>query len=214
MNVIEFTTLLGDPARFFERRGEEPSLFGPLLVVAVVALCAAVGSVVTTLQLGQAIQGDLQMLFLFTAVVQGSFALVVPFVSWVLYVLGFTAVAALLGGDSDLRELFALTGWGFFPQGFGTVVTTLVVVATLHGVELSPVVMQPAWAEYPLRRNVFFVVSYGMPVLATLWSAYIWLPAVRRVTGLGRRRAVVTVAIPVSIGIAITVFASFVLAWL
>ena len=213
MNATELTTLLGDPARFFERRGEGPSLLGPLLVVVVVALCAAVGSVVTTLQLGQALQGDLQTLFLFMAAFEGGLALFVPFVSWVLYVLGFTALAALLGGDSDLRELFALTGWGFLPQAFGTIVSTLVAVATLHGVEL-PITMQSAWAEYPLRRNVFFVVSYGMPVLATLWSAYIWLPAVRRVTGLGRRRAVVTVAIPVAIGITITVFGSFVLQWL
>jgi hypothetical protein len=49
MNTAAILTLLTEPETFFERRGPEPGLMWPVLVVTTIALLSLIASIVTVL---------------------------------------------------------------------------------------------------------------------------------------------------------------------
>lgn len=201
----DLDTLLTSPARFFERRGDDTSLLEPALVVLSLVIINAISGVVMILTFLESVPSEVQLFLLIGGAVGIVFGALGPFISWLLYALAFQVITYFFDGEGEFRDTFALTGWGFVPRVFGAVLS---LVATVYVTQAMPTPADAAaLAAYSseLQSDPVYQASMAAGILFTLWSAYIWIPAVQRARNVTRRQATVAVAIPVLIGILISV---------
>lgn len=199
---------LVSPESFFEREATDPSLRGPVVIVAVVAVIGVLSSLpVMQAALGSMPQGatPFGVIGLVVGVVVG---MIGPFVVWLLYALVFYGLSALFEGDGEFRDVFVLIGWGFAPRIVSSLVGGLVVVVLVSQGDFAT----PQQAQQLSRRAVTSplglfnrVVSLAM----TLWSAWIWMYAVREARNLSRRGAAITVGVVVFVAIVLGLASSF-----
>lgn len=192
--------VLISPESFFEREAADPSLRGPVVIVAVVAVIG----VLSSLPVMQAVLGSMPRgatpfgaIGLVIGVVVG---IVGPFVVWLLYALVFYGLSALFDGKGEFRDVFVLIGWGFAPRIVSSIVGGLVVGVLVSQGDFAT----PQQAQELSRRAVtspLGLLSRVVSLAMTLWSAWIWMHAVREARHLSRRTAAITVGIVVFVAI-------------
>lgn len=198
------------PASFFDHEAEDPSLRGPVIVVAVLALMGIVSSLPVFVSVTNTVTGDAQP-FVFAALAVGvAVGAVVPFVVWFVYTLLFYGLSALFDGEGEFRKLFALVGWGFAPR----------VLASLTGAIVTALLLPERGFSNPQAAQTFTQEAATSPIgianrafglLMTLWAAWIWTHAVAASRDLSRRNAAITVGIVVGLGVALDVGSTFLL---
>lgn len=198
-------TLLTDPDRFFEHRGDDPSLTEPALVVLSIVAVSTIAGVVMIAAFAEAVPSDVQVFLLIGGLIGVLFGAVVPFVQWLLYAVAFQVITYCFGGEGEFRDLFALTGWGFLPRLFGALLSLAVTVYVVQTMPAPTDVAAFTAYSSELQNQAVYQVSSAASILFALWSAYIWVPAVQRARDVTRRQAIVTVVIPVAIGILLTI---------
>lgn len=208
-------TLLTDPDAFFRARSDSPSLKGPAVVVALVAVVGAVAGVVefrATAQLyeqafAQASADAAGSLFQMIQVAGIAVGLVVPFVLWALYSGIFYGVSALFDGEGSFTRTLALAGWGFVPFLVGSVVQLLVSVYRfeIRGVEVPAEVTAQQFREQ-VASGPLVTVTSAQGLLFTLWAALLWTFAIKHARGLSTRDAAISMAVPVVVGVLWTAF--------
>ena len=202
----DIPTLLTDPETFFDRYGTDPSLGGPAVLVAVIALLSAIAAGATVMKFSAAIPSGAQGVFLFGALIGAGFAVVVPFISWLLYAIVFVVVTYFFDGEGEFRDLFALVGWGFAPKVLGAVVSVVLTLVVLQSLSIPADPASFQSFNQRLQQATLTRVSSVLGIVFTLWSAYIWIPAVQRARNVTRRQAIATVAVPVAVSILLTLF--------
>ncbi|PSP79701.1 hypothetical protein BRC81_04155 [Halobacteriales archaeon QS_1_68_20] len=203
-----WTEVLTDPRTFFERRGEGPSIRGPVVIVGTVAVLGTVASLFTFQGLADAVAEDagelLAGLQVFTAVV----GFVLPFLVWLLYAVAFFVVSAFLDGEGSFRDVALLTAWGFLPQVLDAL-AGLVATVVATGEVTAPEVTSPeefsAYADQ-VAAHPASVAATVLGIVLLLWSAYIWVAAVQESRGLDRGAAIITVAVPVAVALLFRTF--------
>ncbi|SFR92933.1 hypothetical protein SAMN05216559_1184 [Halomicrobium zhouii] len=198
-------TLLTNPGRFFDGRADDPSLKEPTLVVLSIVVISAISGAVTIYQFMQMVPENVQLFLLIGGIVGIVIGSVGPFITWLLYAVAFQIISYFFGGEGEFRDTFALTGWGFVPRIFGAILS---LVATVYVIQTLQVSGDPAAFQTfnsRLTQQTFYQLATGVGILFSLWSAYIWIPAVQRARNVTRNQAIVTVAIPVLFGILLTV---------
>jgi hypothetical protein len=175
------------------------------VVVSSVAVVGAISGAVSILTFVEAAPSDVRIFLLLGGVVGVLIGAAGPFVTWLLYALAFQLLTYFFGGEGEFRDTFALTGWGFLPRAFGAVLS-LVVTVYLAQTMTPPadVAGIQAYTAQLQNQPVYRAVSVA-GILFTLWSAYIWVAAVQRARDVTRGQAIVAVAIPVLLGILVTV---------
>lgn len=198
-------TLLTNPGDFFDERAAGPSLTGPAAVVALLALLGVASTVVTLLQMMNALPEDVRPFFVVGGLFGSLVAVVVPLVTWLLYALAFHVITYFFDGEGEFRRTFIFTGWGFVPRLFTALVSLVVTVYVSTAVQ--PPADPAGFTAYSqqLQSSALLQASSAVGVLFTLWSAYIWVAAVQRARDVTRFQAAVAVAIPVAIAILLTV---------
>lgn len=191
---------LVSPASFFQREAADPSLRGPVVIVAAVAVIGVLSSIpVMQATLGSMPEGasSFGVIGLVIGVV---FGMIGPFIVWLLYALVFYLLSALFDGDGEFRDVFALIGWGFAPRIVSSIVGGAVVVVLVSQGEFATPQQVQQFSQSVLTSplGVFNrVVSLAM----TLWSAWIWVYAVREARDLSKRGAAITVGVVVFVAI-------------
>jgi len=198
-------TLLTDPGRFFDGRGEDPSLKEPALVVLLVGIVNALSVAGIFLAFTEAVSSDLQVFIFIVVLFVAAISFAGPFIGWLLYAIAFQIITHFFGGEGEFRDTFALTGWGYTPRIIYAVIS---VAITIYVTQTAQPPADPSgFTAYSTRisNHPLNQISIGLSVLFTLWSAYIWIPAVQRARNVTRRQATVAVAIPTLLGILIAV---------
>lgn len=198
-------TLLTNPDQFFEGRTEDPSLLEPALLVASVAAIAVVSSAVTILVFVEAVPADVQLFLLIGAIVGAAIAVAGPFITWFLYALAFQILTYFFGGEGEFRDTFALTGWGFAPRVIGAIVSLVITVYVTQAIQPPADLAGFQSFSNQVAAHPLNIAASGLSIIFALWSAYIWVPAVQRARNVTRGQAIVSVAIPVALGILLTV---------
>lgn len=198
-------TLLTNPDRFFDRRGRDPSLREPLLVVLLIAIISAISGAVTIYQFVDAVPSEVQIFLLIGGVIGVVIGAVAPFIGWLLYALAFHVITYFFDGEGEFRDTFALTGWGYAPRvAYAIIALVMTVYLTQTMGTPSDVAGFQTYSAELQSQLVYQVLNAGS-ILFLLWSAYIWIPAVQRARNVTKRQATITVAIPVAFGILLTV---------
>lgn len=198
-------TLLTNPARFFDGLDREPPLLEPALVVLSIAVISAISGAVTIYQFVDAVPSDVQVFLLIGGIIGVVIGAVGPFIGWLLYALAFQIITYFFDGEGEFRDTFALTGWGYTPRIIYAIISLVVTVYLTQtmGAPSDMAGFQTYSAE--LQNQFAYQLLSAGSILFTLWSAYIWVPAVQRARDVTRGQAIVTVAIPVLVGISLTV---------
>lgn len=200
--------VLTDPASFFDREVASPRFGRPVAIVALLGVLPALTAGLVVYRLFGDVDGGagLGLIVFLVALV---FFVVAAFAIWLLFAAAFYAVSAVMGGEGSFRELFLLVGWGFLPRLFGAVVQFAVGVVTVSRIRPLPAVPEdPELLVDELSRSMAGVAAGPLATLADLlgvafllWSAYIWIEAVRRSRSLDRRDATVAVGVPVLVAL-------------
>lgn len=194
--------LLTNPDAFFAERSEEPSLLGPAAVVLFVAAVGVVGSYPVIQATVSALPPEAGPFVTAVQVVGAIFGVVFTFVVWVLYAVAFHGIASVVfDGDGGFRDTLALSGWGFVPAVFASVVSAAVNVLVFSGVRFPDDPAQVGQFVRELQSRPEFLVAGVLGIVFLLWSAFIWTFAVRHAQGLGLRESALTVAGPVAVAL-------------
>lgn len=196
------------PASFFEREARDPGLRRPALVVAIVALFGLLG----TIPVFQATLSTLPpeaSAFVAVGVAIGAVAgLLGPFVVWLVYAVLFYLLSLAFDATGEFRDLFAVTGWGFAPRVISSLVGAAVLFVAFSGLNFSdPAQVRQFQQSFP--TSALGLVSQGVSVLTSLWSAWIWTHAVANVRNLSTRQAGLVVGVIVGLGIVVGLAGTF-----
>jgi len=138
-------------------------------------------------------------------------AIVFSLLFWLIITAIFYGISAIFGGEGSFKRTLEFVGYGYIPTIFAGIIgaaLTYHLVSTLtlphipagaEPMEVSRIVQ--AWAQ-GLKRHPISLLSSAVSILFTLWSANIWIFAVKHARGLTTRNALLTVGIPVGAYIA------------
>lgn len=208
--MSSLTALLSDPDSFFRDRRSDPSLKGPVAVVAALALVSGLAAALQFRVLSQLFADlDAGTILLVAQVVTLAVSLVGPFVAWLLYAGVFHAISVVFSGEGSFSTTLALVGWGFVPSVFGSVVGAAVNVYrfNVRGVEVPAEITQASMQQFQrqLQSGPLVAVSAAVGILFTLWAAVLWTYAMKHARDLSLRDAALTVALPALVGVALSV---------
>jgi len=203
-------SLLTDPEAFFGRRGTDPSLKGPLVVVTLIAAVNAVASVLQFRFMARLFENSGMESGFATAIQAFSFVFVIagPFVVWLLYAGVFQGISVLFDGDGDFSTTLAFVGWGFVPSVMGSVASVAINFYrfNVRGIDVPSEMTVEAYQQFSqsLQTGPLVALSAALGIVFTLWSAFLWTFGLRHARSLSVRQAALTVALPVLVGLAFT----------
>ncbi len=216
-NIIDVLTR--PDALFQEKINSEEDLKIPFLVVAVVGIISAlygymVGSL-TSRMIASAGAGMGEIVAVSSVV--GAFIGVMLF--WLIGSAIFYLISMAFKGTGGYNRTLEFVGYGFIPQIFGSLVTLLMAVYYLPMVQVpvvnsftDPVAIQNAVTRlmHDSAMMEFTKVSTVIAIIFLIWSASIWIYAIKYARNLSIKHAAVTVLLPVIIYIIYTLFMTFV----
>lgn len=196
-------SLLTDPDGFFERRTPNPSLKGPILVVAAIAAVDALASVLQFRFLSQIFEGAGVTGGLATALQAFTFAFVLvgPFAIWLLYAGVFHGISLVFDGEGEFSTTLAFVGWGLLPSVLGSIAGAAINFYRFNVREYEvPAEMTPqATGEFmqSLQTGPLVALTAALGIVFTLWSAFLWTFGLKHARNLSLKQAALTVAVPV-----------------
>lgn len=194
------------PAAFFEGRDDDPDARGPALVVLGVGLAGLLSAIPVFLFVYRSVPDAAQGFFLVGAGAGLVGALVGPFVVWLLYAVAFHAITALFDAEGEFRDTFLLSGWGFLPRIFASLISGAAMLVAFGSASPAATPEATRTVAADLRGSPLVRAASAVGILATLWSGYVWTYAVAEARGVSVRRAAIAVAVPVALGIAYTLY--------
>ena len=198
--------LLTNPDAFFAERSDGSSLLGPAVVVLLVAVIGVVGSYPVIQATISALPPEAGTFVTVIRVVGAVVGVLVTLLIWALYAVAFHAIAyVVFDGDGGFRDVLALTGWGFVPSVFASIVNAAVNFIVFSGVQFPDDPAQVGRFVRELQSRPEFLVAGVLGIVFLLWSAFLWTFAVRYAEGLDLREAALTVAGPVAVALLLRV---------
>ena len=179
---------LTQPASFFETESRDPSLRRPAVVVGLVAVAGLVATVPTLLAVADALPAGAGT-FAAISFVFGSLSnLIGPFVSWLMVGTALFLGSLVVGGDGELRDLFALVGWGFAPRVVAPVVGGIVSFVIISGTDFSDP-QQARQVAQMSATSMTALVTYGVNTVTFLWAGWMWTHALANARRISTRNA-------------------------
>lgn len=139
------------------------------------------------------------------------------FVFWLIWTGVFYLISSIFKGTGSFKRSLEFVGYGFLPQIFGGILTVLVALQYLPRVVVpritSAAAQDPqaiidatqALMHDPAMAEMTQIVSV-ISIVFLLWSATIWIPALKNARKLTERDAALCAGIPVVIFILYTIF--------
>jgi len=193
--------VLSSPDEFFRRQASDPGFRGPVVVVLLAGISAALSGGVTASLVTKAMPSNASFVGSIVLVTSTVGALVVIFALWLVYAVVLYAISIAFDGEGGFTDTFKLVGWGYVPSILGGVVSAVAMYTVVQGVTPphDPQSIQPFVQQ--LRSRPAFQVASLLGVVFTLWQGFIWTFAIKHARRLGLREAAITVAIPVGLSV-------------
>lgn len=193
-------TPLIDPDGFF-REHPDPSLQVPAILLVVVSIVQAI--LHEGILIG--LRGSLELLFVFPGVVLVSFGaiFVAGLVVFPLYWMGvagfFYVVSLWFDGSGTFRRVVAYFGWMWAPYLLGLLVVGIPLLVVFPEGVISVAEDRFFVEAFTERLTLIIRMIQAVSLLVTLWTAYIWVYALKHGRGLTRRAATITIGVPIGI---------------
>jgi len=205
-------SVLTDPDAFFRERSDDPSLLWPAAIVLVIGLIGLVSGFIQTQAMSDLMQFEgpgagIASAFQTIGLIIG---LIGAFVVWLLYSGVFHAISVVFDGEGDFSTTLSLVGYGYVPQVFSGIVSALITYYRFNvvGYTTPDEMTAEAFQEFSQEVSTGPLVALdgGLGLLFTLWSAFLWVFAMKYARDLETRDAAITVAVPVLISAALSVW--------
>jgi hypothetical protein len=216
-NIIDALTR---PDAFFLEKVKSPGeLKTPFLFVAIAGIIGAIYGyevgVLTSRMFATAGAGIGEIIAISSVI--GAFIGVVLF--WLIGSAIFFLISMAFRGNGDFSRTLEFVGYGFIPQIFGSLITLIMSIYYLPMVQVpvvssfqDPVVVQNAVSHLVHNPAMLELtkVSAVIAIIFLLWSANIWIYAIRYARNLSIKDAAITILFPVIVYIIYTLFMTFV----
>jgi hypothetical protein len=214
-------SLLFHPDIFFSERTKEPGdLKIPGAIVFIGAIVAAAGSYVLSgiykgLFTAAAGEGMASILGIFGAV-SAFFAFIVLW--WVVFCGIFYLLSMAFAGSGSFRRTLEFTGYGLVPIIIGSFFSLLLSLYYLPMINVPAIstIQDPAAVQRVMSGIVqdpafreFTQVSAVLSAIFLIWSANLWIFAIKHARALSFRNAIIVVLIPVAIFVIYTLYMAF-----
>lgn len=207
--VQQYLEVLYDPESFFERGEEAGTVAVPIAIMLFIGLTSGIGGWLSFQQQSELMArmgtggGGAESFAAIGGAISVIVALVVPFLSWLLYAGLFHGISALLEGEGEFTTTMVYAGWGFLPGTLGAVVGLAANWIALQAVslpsEIDPGTIQAY--QQQVQNHPAMLVAFVVGIGLLLWSAYIWVAGVQYARDLDRTDAMITVGIPVALAL-------------
>lgn len=120
------------------------------------------------------------------------------FLVWFLYAGVFYLLSAYFDGSGEVRTLIILVGWGFVPKIFAGIFAGALTFTALQGTTPP---QSPEAAErfiQGFQESSAHDFSVALEIVFTVWSAFLWMFAVKHGRHLDIRDAAITVFLPIA----------------
>lgn len=202
----QIVTLLSNPRAFFSELHDERNLLIPVIIVFIIAVFSGVSAYFITLVTVSAMPPEVSQYAVFAtiiAVIAGAFG---AFLWWLIISGIFHAIARYQDGKAVFRQTVVVTGYGFAPQIIGSIISLILTYIFISDTKI-PTIHDLARYEEEIAAYLdspFLFAAKIVSVIFLLWSANIWIFGIISVHGLGRKKAFITVMVPVVILLIIT----------
>jgi len=205
----KFLDILVNPNAFFkEAMQENINLKIPALIILVAAVIGAVYGYVyggLTAELMSTGMPGLETVILAFAVIA---AFVSVFIFWVIWTAVIFLFSAVFKGKGTFKRTLEFVGYGYIPQIFGSLIAIIIALEYIPRVVI-PHITQATLQDPQLMQDAikslthdpamleFTQISAIVTIVFLLWSANIWIFAIRHSRELSVRDAVICVMVPV-----------------
>jgi hypothetical protein len=209
--VSSILLLFSHPDGFFRRDPKEWSgLAVPAVIVLVSGILAAMsGYLVTRLISGLFPAGmeEVSAMAPIMGIAGAGGAFLGVFLMWVVYTAVFYVISMIFMGKGTFTRTLAAVGYGFLPTAIGSLISLVLLWYYLPGIEVTPVrdIMDIQQATLAITQAPVFRMISILGIIFLLWSASIWIFALRYSRELTMRNAAITVGVPVLIYIIVSI---------
>jgi len=208
---MSLRTLVTDPGAFFAARQDDYSLVGPAAVVVAHALLALAATVVVLRAVGDVVTpADAGAIVYASGGQRVSAPQDIVLALWATGALYFAlwvavAVVAYLGslyfdGEGSFRRLLAFVGWTLVPTLVPMAARSVVMaVVFLDAPDFATEAALQEWVRSEIVGHRARIAAVAIRPFFTLWMVYLWVLAAQYGRELGRRQALVAVALPAAI---------------
>lgn len=194
--------LITNPDQFFNQERYDGSLKGPAAIVLALGLLGALMSALYAYSMFSEITDTeisaMSSVSIVIGIVVGFFT---PLLIWFVYAAVFHVISRVVGGDGDFRTTFRLTGWGFLPQLPSLLLLAIATSIASQSVEASSSIDELDAYVAEVERTTVYIAADAAGILFLLWCGLLWLFAIKHAQKLSFRRAIIVVAIPLSLSI-------------
>jgi len=196
-------TLIVDPSSFFEERPYGMNLKFPILLVGIVAILDIIRALVLMRPLFRTLSVSGSS-FVYVPLVMAIIAtLLTPFAVWLLYSGAFHAIATVVfDASGELRRTVKRVGWGFVPRVFGQSVVLGFVYWELRPIRRPESVSSVGAYLTEIANSQALTVGSILSLVFVVWSAFIWLFAIKHEYDISLMTANFIVGPPIVIEIA------------
>lgn len=202
LRLVGIMKVFTDPDRFFRETADDVKLTHPLGIVTTVGILTMASTVVLMSRVSRAVTSEVGAFTALGGVIGAIGGFVGVYIMWVIYSALFHGLSSVFDGEGPFRRTMILTGWGFVPAIFASLVSLVILVVALQGVSFpsNPEQIQPFVQR--IKRRPIFLVGGILGIVFTIWQGFIWLFAVKHARNLSLQQAAITVGVPVGISVA------------
>lgn len=189
---------LTTPDRFFgELSGRCPNLLAPFAIVLVAAIISAISAAMAASAVISALPEDAAAFAGIGTVIGAIYGFVLQFIIWLLSASVFYFISIFFGGEGSFKRVLEFGGYGTIPTIVLLVIGLAITPTILSTIELS--FENPELAQQTLMQNPLMQVYGIIGFLLILWSANIWIFAVKHARNISTKNALITVGVPVGL---------------
>lgn len=198
--------LLLDPDAFYAQRGDQPTLTAPAIVVLLAAITGMLTGLLVVFEISKELDEGAGQVLAIGGVSSVLAVLVSTFGLWLVYSGAFLIISLFFEGEGGFRPMLSYVGWGFVPAIFNGLVTVVAVYIALQSMTMPSDPAAAGSVQGQLQSQPIVVAATIGGIAFSIWQGFIWSFAVKHVSNLELREAVLTVAAPVAISIVWTVY--------
>nr|QNO42390.1 hypothetical protein LFOPHFOE_00030 [Methanosarcinales archaeon ANME-2c ERB4] len=192
------TNVLTNLDRFFaELSAKDAKLMTPFVIVLVAAIIAAISAMMMMDVMASSLPAEAAAFADIGAAVGAIGGLIMQFIMWLLYAGVFYVISMFFGGEGSFKRSLEFIGYGFIPSIVGAIIGLVVMMTVLPTIEFS--IENPELFQQALMNNPTMQASAVLGIFLMLWSANIWIFAIKHARNLSTRNALITVGVPVGI---------------
>ena len=200
--------LLLNPNKFFkDRANTEPEIIIPMIIMLVSGIISGINAYVVTGILKEAMPEEIAQLMVIGQMVGFVGAVIMAVVIWFVFSAIFYGLSKLFKGTGSFKKVLEITGYGYVPWLFGTILSTAVFLSIAPSIHIPPFDLtdpeQAAEAGNLLKNifteNSYLLISWVVGIIFIIWAANLWIFGVFYTRKIKLKFAVITVALPVAI---------------